>query len=89
MQLQNDLSGKVANLWAGRSYDDILKGLIIQVSELVQCERYTLAVALVDNCNIEGSLQFARSYDMLLQKPKSSMFGESDEEIVKQVDVTK
>ena len=78
----------MANLWAGRSYDDVLKDLLLRVSDLVECERYTLAVALVDNCNIEGCLPFARSYDMLLRKPKANMFGES-EEIQRNVDVIK
>ena len=88
-QLQNSLSDKIADLWEGRSYDEVVKSLVLQVSELIQCERYTLAVALVDNCNIEGCLQFARSYDMLLQKPKTSMFGDDEEEVKKIVEVVK
>nr|CAB3264740.1 cGMP-specific 3',5'-cyclic phosphodiesterase-like [Phallusia mammillata] len=87
-RLQEELSSRVAHLWPARAYDDILKELVLQVSELVQCERYTLAVALIDNCNIEGSLQFARSYDMLLQKSKGGLFDE-EEEVKKVVDMTK
>uniref|UniRef100_H2ZJ29 GAF domain-containing protein n=1 Tax=Ciona savignyi TaxID=51511 RepID=H2ZJ29_CIOSA len=87
--LQEDLSNKVSKLWASRSIDDVLKEVVLQVSELIQCERYTLAVALIDNCNIEGCLMFAKSYDMLLQKPKSSMFDDEEGEITKNVEVNK
>uniref|UniRef100_H2ZJ28 Phosphodiesterase n=1 Tax=Ciona savignyi TaxID=51511 RepID=H2ZJ28_CIOSA len=89
IQLQEDLSNKVSKLWASRSIDDVLKEVVLQVSELIQCERYTLAVALIDNCNIEGCLMFAKSYDMLLQKPKSSMFDDEEGEITKNVEVNK
>lgn len=59
----------------------------MKVSELITCERYTLAIALVDNCNIEGCLKFAKSYDMLIKKP-TAMFG-YEEEAVKEIDVNK
>jgi len=85
LQLQQELSSKVATLWPQRAYDDLLKDLVLHVSELIPCERYTLAVALVDNCNIEGCLAFARSYDLLIKKAKN--LTETTE--AKTVDMTK
>nr|XP_018671265.1 cGMP-specific 3',5'-cyclic phosphodiesterase isoform X2 [Ciona intestinalis] len=87
--LQEDLSSKISKLWPSRSYDDVMKEVVMQISDLIQCERYTLAIALIDNCNIEGCLQFAKSYDLLLQKPKASMFDDEDQPIVKTVEVNK
>ena len=89
MQLQETLSGRIAKLWPSRSYDDVNKEVIHQISELITCERYTLAIALVDNCNIEGCLQFARSYDMLIQKSKGGLFDDDEEEVSNKVDVIK
>uniref|UniRef100_H2XQX1 Phosphodiesterase n=1 Tax=Ciona intestinalis TaxID=7719 RepID=H2XQX1_CIOIN len=76
-------------LFVGLSYYRIRfhKEVVMQISDLIQCERYTLAIALIDNCNIEGCLQFAKSYDLLLQKPKASMFDDEDQPIVKTVEV--
>ncbi|CAK8687161.1 unnamed protein product [Clavelina lepadiformis] len=87
--LQETLSGRIAKLWPSRSYDDVNKEVIHQISELITCERYTLAIALVDNCNIEGCLQFARSYDMLIQKSKGGLFDDDEEEASNKVDVIK
>ncbi|XP_039251444.1 cGMP-specific 3',5'-cyclic phosphodiesterase-like [Styela clava] len=85
-KLQDDLAASVASNWQGRSLDAVLKEVLTKISEAIKCERYTLAIALVDNCNIEGCLPLAKSYDMLVKKG-SNLFGEDDGET--QIDVIK
>lgn len=85
--LQGDLASSVAKNWPARSFDTVLKEMLLKISDLITCERYTLAIALVDNCNIEGCLQFAKSYDMIVKK-SNNIFGDDDEP-EKEVEVNK
>lgn len=67
-KLKGELAAAVANNWTTRSFDSVLKEVVLKIADAIKCQRYTLAVALVDNCNIEGRLPFAKSYDVFVKK---------------------
>jgi len=76
VELQHDLTNKIVSMWPKICHDDVMKSVMTQLYQLIECSRYTIIISLFEVQNNDDVSKFSRCYDVLRASEKNNIEGE-------------